>query len=462
MQFNKLTLLPLVASVFFTGCKLSSGGGSDDGYVAPETSQPSPSFDITSANYLKSPHPVQNQVFGYGAALSGDSQTLMVSAPGINSFNPGTGESVPCSGAAMVYTYAHQGKAWGEPDSLTVSNTCGSSGLPTSLSDDGNVLAITVSDSTGSASVHIYSRSSNARSWVLEHTISEAALIFGHVIQLSGDGKTLAVRKMGSGEWDYSVYVYTKSNMNWSLQKQIKAPALPIDFGDSLSLSYNGNTLAIGATDTMPMSEAGSVYIYTRSGSDWSQHSHIKAANADTGDGFGFAVSLSNDGQMLAVSAISEDSGMENNPSDNSKKGSGAAYIFTLAGKIWQQQSFIKSNTIVQGSKFGSSLSLSGDGKTLAVGAYQDSIGHSPDPNDKNPLTKGSAYIFVQNGSAWKQTQHIEMPDRDLHDHFSATLDLDNTGKNLAVGVPYEDSGYHNDPADNSANNAGAVYTFSR
>src|SRR6185369_603680 len=77
-------------------------------------------------------------------------------------------------------------------------------------------------------------------------------------------------------------------------------------FGSSVALSADGSTLAVGAyqeasaatgiggnqTDNSAGS-AGAVYVFTRSGTTWSQQAYLKASNTGAGDFFGSSVALS-------------------------------------------------------------------------------------------------------------------------------------------------------------------------
>ena len=115
------------------------------------------------------------------------------------------------------------------------------------------------------------------------------------------------------------------------------------------------------------------MYVFTRSGTSWSQQAFIKASNTGIGDFFGSSVSLSDDGNTLAVGAPHEDSnatGVNGDQTDNSVAFAGAVYAFTRSGSTWSQQAYIKaSNTARASDHFGNAVSLSGDGNTLAVGA---------------------------------------------------------------------------------------------
>lgn len=115
-------------------------------------------------------------------------------------------------------------------------------------------------------------------------------------------------------------------------------------FGTALALSTDGSTLAVGAVfedsnatgvngnqGNNSTSRSGAVYIFTRSGSAWSQQAYVKASNTGAGDQFGFALALSADGNTLAVGATEEDSnatGVGGNQVGNSALSSGAVYLY--------------------------------------------------------------------------------------------------------------------------------------
>ena len=126
--------------------------------------------------------------------------------------------------------------------------------------------------------------------------------------------------------------------------------------------------------------EAGAVYVYTRTGSGWTQQAYIKASNPQMSAGFGHFVALSDDGNTLAVSAYWESSnakGINGNQQDESIPQAGAVYVFTRQGATWSQQAYVKaSNTgeagtadaFGEGDQFGFSLALSGDGSDARGG----------------------------------------------------------------------------------------------
>jgi hypothetical protein len=109
-------------------------------------------------------------------------------------------------------------------------------------------------------------------------------------------------------------------------------------------------------------------------GSAWNPKSiaYLKASNGKKDDQFGSTVAISGDGHTMAVSSTAEDSaakGINGNQADHSALNAGAVYIFNRNGDAWVQQAYVKASNAKAAYQFGSSLALSNDGNTLAVGA---------------------------------------------------------------------------------------------
>src|SRR5712675_813353 len=113
---------------------------------------------------------------------------------------------------------------------------------------------------------------------------------------------------------------------------------------------------------------SGAVYVYTRKGNAVTQQAYIKASNPGDGANFGSSVVLSRDGNTMAVAAYYESSGatgINGNQNDHSIPEAGAVYIFTRSSNSWSQQAYIKaSNTgnaavgegLAEGDQFGYSM----------------------------------------------------------------------------------------------------------
>src|SRR5438477_5688736 len=98
----------------------------------------------------------------------------------------------------------------------------------------------------------------------------------------------------------------------------------------------------------------------------------------------------------------------DDQPQDNS---SGAVYVFARNGTLWTQQAFIKSSNPGKEDWFGSRLTLSGDGNTLAAGAQVEnggSKGINGNQKDQSAEDGGAAYFFTRNGTTWIQTAYVK------------------------------------------------------
>ena len=240
-------------------------------------------------------------------------------------------------------------------------------------------------------------------------------------------------------------------------------------FGYAVALSADGRVMAVSA----PWEDnfAGAVYVFTNIKGVWSQSAYIKSSNTEEGDEFGTSLDLSSDGGVLAVSAIREDSGatgVDGDEADNSVSRAGAVYVFTQSGDAWIQQAYIKASNTDSGDFFGQDLALSSDGTTLAVGApFEDSDASGIDGDQANSraTAAGAVYVFTQSGGTWAQQAYIKASNTDSGDFFGQDLALSSDGNRLAVSAPQEDSsatGIGGDQADNGAEASGAVYMFTR
>jgi hypothetical protein len=296
---------------------------------------------------------------------------------------------------------------------------------------------------------------------------------FGYSVAISGD--TIVVGAPFAGGIG-TAYVFTRIGETWVQQAYLNASNTDGDdyFGNSVSIS--GDTIVVGANgedsnsigvngfqlnDTAP--ESGAAYVFTRIGETWSQQAYLKASNTETGDNFGI-VSIS--GDTIVVGAWGEDSnatGVDGNQENNSAASSGAAYVFTRSGETWSQQAYLKASNTESYDNF-SIVSVSND--TIVVGAYgedSNATGVNGNQGDNSALNSGAAYVFTREGAAWSQQAYLKASNTGAADNFGASASI--SGDTLMVGAYGEDSaatGSNGDQGDNSANNAGAAYAFTR
>jgi hypothetical protein len=259
-------------------------------------------------------------------------------------------------------------------------------------------------------------------------------------------------------------------------------------FGYSVALNADGNTLAVGVYDEGGSARtvngtidamrngSGAAYVYRRAGDTWAREAYIKTWNAEGGDSWGVAVAISDDGNTLAVGSIDEDclctgvttnteAGLGDQKADTS---AGAAAVFVRSGTTWTQQAYIKASNAGPNDWFGVRLALSGDGNTLSVSAQnEDSAaqGINGRQADETGGEAGAAYLFSRTGTAWTQQAYLKSSNAQAFDEFGGATALSRDGRTLVAGARGEDSGArgaNGNQADNSVDESGAAYVFSR
>jgi hypothetical protein len=97
------------------------------------------------------------------------------------------------------------------------------------------------------------------------------------------------------------------------------------------AMNEDGSATGIGGTSNELAADAGAVYVYSRSGTAWTQQSYVKASNTGAGDGFGVSVALSSNGGTRVIGAQSEDgnaTGIGGNQGDNTALNAGAVFVY--------------------------------------------------------------------------------------------------------------------------------------
>lgn len=252
-------------------------------------------------------------------------------------------------------------------------------------------------------------------------------------------------------------------------------------FSASLAVSRDGKTLAVGdpfedsgssgingEQQNSDVEGSGAVYVFREVNGEWVQDAYVKASNPSDPGSFGDFVALSSDGSTLAVGAIFERSlsrGIDSDQTPVSAFNIGAVYLFERSDVGWAQTAYLKpSNTRDGWDFFFGSVTLSDDGRTLAVGAAGEpapSSGVNQEQEDIGANRSGAVYVFVRQGETWIQEAYIKASNPDADDEFGLSTSLSGDGLTLAVGASGESSsGIEAGPGNNDADGAGAVYVF--
>lgn len=251
-----------------------------------------------------------------------------------------------------------------------------------------------------------------------------AESLFGHSVSVNSDGTYAAIGAMGQASDTGAVYIYVLANSVWTFQAKLEAldKAQGDMFGCSVSISSDGATVAVGAE--RKTSGRGAVYVFTRSGSSWSQFSKILASDGTGSDYFGNSVSISGDGNYIAAGAVYEDdAGQDNNR--------GAVYIFNKVSNVWSQQRKIMPAESAAGSIVGYSVSISFDGSVCVMGSHGASVNAL--------LNAGCAYIYTRIGTTWTQKARLTNPSPSTNGYFGISVSVSGDGTTVVVGCHCDD-----------------------
>ncbi len=411
--------------------------------------------------------------FGRSVALSADGKTALIGAYGEDD---ATGGATTDNGA--VYVYTRSGTTWSQQQKLLVSDKKNFDlfGVSVALSGDGNTALVGAymkdvtfiaappnppmpSPGTGAAYVYTRSGSTFTQQQKLLASDGRSGDFFGVSVALSADGNTAVVGAHGEDDPTGSVttdngaaYVYTRSGSTWSQQQRLVASdkANKDFFGGSVALSADGNTALIGAYQEDDATggattDNGAVYLYTRSGSTWSQLQKLLTSDKATGDQFGRSVALSADGNTALIGASGED-----DPTSPATTDNGAAYVFTRSGATFTQQQKLLTSDKATGDSFGIFVALSADGNTALIGALQED-----DATGGATTNNGAAYVYTRSGSTFTQQQKFLAQDKDNGDFFGYSVALSASGDTALIGA-FADS----DATGGATSTNGAAYVF--
>ncbi len=402
--------------------------------------------------------------FGRDVALSADGGTALVGAPNDDgnlgaawAFTPSTSTSTPGSswmqqGVKLIDGEEPSGAGQGEVvqrdveaggDEEEEASSSGESGEEVigeghfgrgvALSGDGNTaLAGAPRENGGTGAVWVFTRSGST--WTRQQQLTggdeSGAGWFGRSVAISADGDTALVGGLVDHGDTGAVWVFTRSGSTWSQQgAKLLGGAEESSlgkFGASVALSANGEVALVGAP--ADASKLGAAWVFARSGSTWSQQgAKLTGGMEESGAGeFGASVALSANGEVALVGA----------PADASKLG--AAWVFARSGSTWSQQGAkLTGGGEVGEGEFGNGVALSEDGALALIGA----------PGDASKL--GAAWELTRSGSAWTQVgAKLTSAGEQGSGQFGWSVALSGDGATALIG------------GDGSDRRAGAAWVF--
>ena len=361
---------------------------------------------------LTAPDGATNDYFGYSVAISGG--TAVVGAP----FHPGG----PTKGEGSAYVFTRSGATWTQQAQLTAGDRAAGDSFGASVAISGDTVVVGACGNSTSGmnptegSAYVFTRSGTTWSQQQELLDGEEATpdYFGLWVAISGDTIVVGApdHNVGANVDQGSAYVFTRSGTTWNEQQELTA-ADGVAGDQFARVAISGDTIVVGVPGHYSYGNwrQGGAYVFTLSGSTWSQQQKLTAADGDDPwDCFGASVAIS--GDTVLVGAPQQAS------TGNSGDGQSSAYVFTRVGIVWIQQQKLTAADWGAWDSFGEAVAISGD--TIVVGA--------PDHNVGANLDQGSAYVFTRSGTTWNEQQELTAADS-----AAPALDGDRFGSSAAI-----------------------------
>lgn len=353
-----------------------------------------------------------SDAFGNSVSISGN--YAIVGAPGGYPFG-------------TAYLYKKEFGNWIEEEIFQPSDSTNTFGFGSSVYINGDYMIIGANHDYNNSSGSAYIYHKDGENWteidIIEASGSPICDQYGCSVAISVDGSHAIVGAFNdeeNGEGFGAAYIYNRSGSVWNLQTKIMAfdGAIYDLFGYSVSIT--DNYIFISAlNDDDNGEQAGSVYVYQNTGSNWEYHSKLIASHYTLHDRFGWSISAN--GDYIVIGAPGEEIG--------------EAYIFRLDNSNWIEDTILTASDGFYYDHFGRSVSISND--FIVVGACD-----CPDV-----ACSASAYFFEKEGLDWIERNKLTIENWGA---FGYSVSI--SGENAIVGAK-EDCGF--------GNTTGAAYLVS-
>jgi hypothetical protein len=319
-------------------------------------------------------------------------------------FSATDGTNAVTAASAFTLTFETDWSTATQQQELIASDAAAGDNFGSSAAIDGDtaVFGAFLEGTGGSA----YVFTSSGTTWTQQAKLTGSTVVsgdeFGYSVAISGDTIVVGARAESSTDDAYNgdAYVFTRSGTTWSQQAKFSDTLSSGNSHFGYSVDIDGNTIVVGAPMDSPgtSDHRGRCHIYTRSGTSWSLQQSLASSTGDDYAYFGADVAI--DGDTVVVGSSVEDSSGNNN--------CGAAYIFTRSGTSWSQQERFAPTTATN-AYFGNAVDISGD--TAIIGAYGESN-----------TGRGVVRIYTRSGTSWSLEQTL----------------LSRTGTNEMFGMPVD------------------------
>jgi uncharacterized repeat protein (TIGR01451 family) len=366
--------------------------------------------------------PIGDEFEAFGSTVAADGDTLVAGAPGHN---------LPWARAGAAYVFVRTAGTWTLEAKLSPTGPTAVEGFGVAVTVSGDTVVVGASDDSATEA-YVFVRTSGV--WMEEARVAgsdtETGDDFGKALSIDGDTLVVGAPRdtTGFGFDSGSAYVFVRTAGVWTEQQKL----LPADVAErdefGYSVSVSGDTIVAGSPgdDTGTGIDAGSAYLFTRTGTVWTPQAKLLASGGVSGDQFGRAVSL--DGDTVAVGAPLAESSVFR---------AGAAQVFVRTGTDWSWEQTLTATVPETWALFGTSVALQAD--RLMVGAPGE---------DTQAGEAAAAYAFVRGAGTWGVEQRLTASVDEPFPSFGHSVAL--SGDAGFVGAPGRDDG------------SGSAYVFRR
>ncbi len=333
--------------------------------------------------------PADSQTFdGFGFAVAIEGDTIIIGAS-LSSPFVAPGE---LQGTGAAYVFMRTGDTWTETQKLSADAPQADGRFGAQLAIDGDTLVVGAPAVEDSAqATHVFTRTNDSWTETQRFAIPDAdpqnfgTHAFGNAVAIDGD--TILVGEASSlGNFrETPVYVFTETNGTWD-QSQILVPTDPEGIGGGgfgLSIAIDNDTIIIGAPETRTalLRDLGAVYVFSQSGTAWTQTQRLQSANPQADDRFGRTVAIDGDTAIIGADTRVTIGG----PAPMDDVDESHVSVLTRIGTTWtvtQQLARSDAQTI---NGFGGPVAIADE--TVVVGAFAGEAGDIEDA--------GAAYVFT-------------------------------------------------------------------
>lgn len=288
----------------------------------------------------------------------------------------------------------------------------------------------TTSGGSAAGAAYVYARSGNGWSAPQRLTASDGAAndFFGGWAELSNDKLVVSAFGHGpaAGPKPGAVYIFTRSGSSWTQSGKLVPPVVVAGASYGQRMAMNDQFLLINGRE--PSSQR-IVHVLEPSGSSFAQTGTLTPVG---GGDFASHIALWQRTAVVGAAGATNAGGVA----------TGAAYVFDRVGSAFAQTIKLNPGDGAASDSFGFSVAIWGD--RIVVGAYLDDEGAQTD--------RGAAFVFEKGVGGWSQVAKLQAPDGVGGDHFGKDVRI--CGDRILIGAPQRDEGGNA--------NQGAIYRFDR